>query len=557
MGGRPWTIQTSHGSACKLVTPCLFFDPPGATRVSRSRDEQPRVGPPMSHPRGRRPDAWGFATERVVGGGNPGAPSSSIVVSLLSFLLSWAMVGFVLGTAVLVGPLAWLIEVSARSGWSSLVESGAALLLVTLYFLGSAFCAYVLERWRRSGGVVPGVIVPAVLVGVTAWTAWTWMNPRLAEEGEVVLELDGRFAFGAYPTERMLESMVQREFTGVISLLHPAAIPVEPRLISMGKKRAEALGLDFVSAPMLPWGASDERAEAVLRRYGSARVGRYYVHSYLGRSRVTRARAVIEDAVERGSLAWRLRDKEMFERGLVVQLERDVFLTPFPTPAELDDFFLDGSPGAVLSLMDPDNGSDREWLDFERSLLQDVDIPLYVATVKPAPYDPNAALAAARRARGLPRPLVVHAFFTESVASEAFVQAYLMDRPPLPPSLFEEPMDGGGIEVLAPNVAVGPRPIAREFGSLYNRGIGVVSHVGPQGAPGLAQDAYLTAIAGLRWYDPRGDTDALLDSLGVGGPWYLYGSTEEFASDVAARHGPAIPRRVADSPDPAGEGSVR
>ena len=61
------------------------------------------------------------------------------------------------------------------------------------------------------------------------------------------------FTFGPYPTEDRLAALERDGYTAVISLLHPAVVPFEPKLIADETAAAERVGIEFIHLPMLPW----------------------------------------------------------------------------------------------------------------------------------------------------------------------------------------------------------------------------------------------------------------------------------------------------------------
>ena len=71
-------------------------------------------------------------------------------------------------------------------------------------------------------------------------------------------------------------------------------------------------------------------------------------------------------------------------------------------------------------------------------------VPFDLRPLSVTEFRPEQVLEVVREVVRLPRPVVVHAFLPlesgRSPAAEAFVQALRADLPPLPPSLFAEPM---------------------------------------------------------------------------------------------------------------------
>src|SRR3954465_8907960 len=134
---------------------------------------------------------------------NPGRFSA---IGLLCYM--WLIVGFVLGTIVLVFPVRWLTDGLHRAGASPLFEKLSVGALVLAYVVASFFRARRLARTihtcktRRLGwGIAAGATVCA------AATAWAWTDPGLLLAGaagggsiqSVATAHGATFEFGAYP----------------------------------------------------------------------------------------------------------------------------------------------------------------------------------------------------------------------------------------------------------------------------------------------------------------------------------------------------------------------
>ena len=113
---------------------------------------------------------------------------------------------------------------------------------------------------------------------------------------------------------------------------------------------------------------------------------------------------------------------------------------------------------------------------------------------------------------------------------------------PLPPSLFSESMAGGRADVIAPNVAVGPRPRPGEFAYyLPRRGVRAFVYLGDAEDEAAVADRMLCEAEGCNWRTIS-EPSALLELLASGGPWYLYGpKLSAFQPLIAEAMGPAIP----------------
>ncbi|HEY0021830.1 MAG TPA: hypothetical protein VGB24_02940 [Longimicrobium sp.] len=457
------------------------------------------------------------------------APAPSPVMRLVVFFYLMGTIGFFAGTLTLLGPVRWATSAlrarGAGQGVEDLVVRGMILLLVA----GAAFVA-----WKLTGRFMAIAgrgrwATPAVTTALACGALLMWMNPRLVNRGEQMTDSGERFVFGPYPDRAALARLKRQGFTGVITLLHPAVAPFEPRLLAQEREAAREVGIELIHTPMLPWISENEESVERIRTLARSGQGRYYVHCYLGRDRVNVVRRLLMDGdasvaeAEKESGARRLGDMPAFERGGIYHFPDGVHVAPFPTDEEWLGYVLSGSVKQVLSLLDTANAEDATWVAKERGLGRQYRMPVEFATIRSFPYDPQQALAAARRAKALPRPLMVHGFRTVSPAVEAFVQAYRTGLPPLPPSLFAEPMEGGPVRVLAPNVAVGPRPTGREFGAyLQQRGVRGIVHAGTADAASRADRAIAESI-GLTWKAGGATAAEVRAATAQGGPWYVYG----------------------------------
>jgi len=492
---------------------------------------------------------------------------------VFSFL--WLLVGFSAGTSTLLGPVRWIADHGRAAGWSEGLESWVVRGVIAAYVVGSALVALWLTRivvGNRLAHLRYGVPALALLAALSA--LWLWMTPATAGAwGALETSPGSSFTFGPFPDEARMTELKRDGFTAIVSLLHPAVVPFEPRLIAEGRASAERAGLEYVNVPMLPWVSDNAEALARIEELALVGSGRYYVHCYLGRDRILLARRIVERAEPAAETVLEsttpiLADGQLFERGEIVEAEPGLWLTPYPTDDEMMRFILPGPHAAVVSLLDPGNPDDLPWIEKEGGLLADNRVDFYLLSIPGRDYDPERAVAVAREVAGLPRPLVVHAFLSatsgRSPTAEAFLQALRSGLPPLPPALFSTPMAEGEVQVVAPNVAVGPRPRPHEVARyLAPRGVREVVHVGSAPPEETQRDARAVEQAGLGWRAFDGDGEAVIELVSAGGPWYLYGPDAPAARErIAARLGPAIPEAAPSEPvvaeptaaaEPAGE----
>jgi protein tyrosine phosphatase (PTP) superfamily phosphohydrolase (DUF442 family) len=378
------------------------------------------------------------------------------------------------------------------------------------------------------------------------------MNPQVltaADAEPEAFDTVSQFTFGPYPTRERLLQLKQEGYTAVIPLLHPAVVPFEPKLLADEQALAEEIGIEVIHAPMLPWVGENEASLKKIKEIARTGQGRYYVHCYLGKDRVNVVKRIVEQVVgapagtESAETRRLLDDEDAFERGKIYHLADQVYVAPYPTDEELFSYILNGSIRHVVSLLDPSNPDDIELIDKEQATFEIYEMPFTLSPISSQPYDPEQVLQVAEHVRTLPRPVVVHAFRSDSLATEAFLQAYMAHVPPLPPSLFQEPMAGGDVTVVAPNIAVGPRPTLSEFSSyLHPRGVRGIVYVGEAGAPDARKDQAAAQAADLEWQAFRSDDPSLFETIKSGGPWYVYGPEQSVVQQqIADQLGPAIP----------------
>ena len=247
---------------------------------------------------------------------------------------------------------------------------------------------------------------------------------------------------------------------------------------------------------MLPWVAANTESLATIRALVDETGGRFYVHCYLGKDRVGVVRQMIERSYGAERVADVRGDRERpdftmsaFERGAIHQVDRDVYLTPYPTDEEFFNTIVDGTFEHVVSLLDPDERDDSEWIEKEREIMTSYSMPY---TLMPLPWqnlDSRAVLEAVDRVRRLPRPVLVHAFRSEGFVSESFRLAYHTGLASVSPSSFDKPLLAGRARVVGANVVLGPRPTRVEFGAyLGARGIRAILFVGDPRRPEVEGD---------------------------------------------------------------------
>jgi len=479
------------------------------------------------------------------------------------FVFVWLMVGFASGTVTLLGPVRWLTGAMRSGGFSDGSERIAVLVVMAAYVASS----FVLSLWTtrrvaatRRASVKAGV--PVALLAVAGGAFWLWTSPDLVNSFQPVeITTVAHFTFGPYPDQERMQELVAEGYTGVISLLNPTAVPFEAVLLARERAAADEMGLELVHAPLLPWVGGNSASLEQIRQIASTHQGRYYVHCYLGRDRVGMAQRTIERAVPQARVDLSQRTFALasapafvlgsFERGPIHEIDRGVWLTPFPTDDELLRYFVASDIGHVVSLLDPDNPDDVAWIAKESQILAEHAVSYENLPISWQAYSPEAALAAAEHVRGAPRPVLVHGFHSDSMPADAFRLAFAAGVPPIPPGMFDEPLQGGRARIVGVNVVVGSRPSGPEFGTvLFVRGIRSVMYLGDAARADARSDKIIVeSETRMRWRALDPDSKVLLRTLSQGGPWYVYGPGLGVAQRrIEERFGPARARLLGPPP---------
>jgi protein tyrosine phosphatase (PTP) superfamily phosphohydrolase (DUF442 family) len=339
------------------------------------------------------------------------------------FLYLWLMVGFASGTATLLGPTRWLKTGLER--WGLAAYENQSMWVVILLFVAGSF---LLARWlhavviaTRLRAVRAGIPLTATALAALAFVGWADPSNLSglagAEQHSVALASGAEFVFGPYPDGRRLAELRQQGFTAVISLQHPAVVPIEPQGIEAERRTARELGIEFIHAPMLPWISDNEQSLALIREIAGTRQGKFYVHCGLGRDRANVVRAMLErlgtvrvvaapDLKPVRTFADRVAEgRFLMERGNFQILEDSLWLVPWPNAKEGFGKILGGQVRHVMVVMDTTDAEQAAWAAEARKLFSSYGVAHSVETVR---ADEEAALlTAARAVREVPRPAIV------------------------------------------------------------------------------------------------------------------------------------------------------
>jgi hypothetical protein len=371
-------------------------------------------------------------------------PSAGSVLG--TFFYMWLLVGLVLGTAVLVGPVRLITEGMGRAGWEQSSQDHVLIVVIMLYLVLSLL----LTRWivglmfrARNRNTRWGIA--AVLTLLAAGTAWEWSNPAKmlagiaggGDGGSYNVSGGAEFLFGAYPDDAKLEALKKAGVTAVISLQHPGVV-IEREGISAERDATKKLHLQFIQAPMLPWVSDNEESLQKLREIARKGKGKYFVHCGLGRDRVNVAKRIIEaegakiaGAVDVKTATGFADRPDPFERGSLAHLDPGKWLIPYPNKHEMFGFILGGQGGQVVSLLDATDPEQAAWNAEMEKLLKEYSIQFVMRPLPP--NDVARATAIANEVKAMPQPVTVIAPRTPdedgkpsagTQAALAFIKAY-------------------------------------------------------------------------------------------------------------------------------------
>ncbi len=360
-----------------------------------------------------------------------------------AFCYVWLMLGFLTGTLVLLGPVRWLTNILRSRGFAASTENIAVVCVIVLYVATSALLARWLVRRTSRCSARIRIAVPSALTIAAALCLWGWLNPAhllgaaAIDDHDSISTNGAQFVFGPYPERERLEQLKHEGFVGVVSLQHPAVLPFEPIGIKDEKQAAQEIGLEFIHAPMLPWISTNEESLEIVRNLAATGHGKYYIHCGLGRDRTNVVKRMLERdgaKVATGSGYMVARSLEVtqdmaFERGNLRELEKDVWLLPYPNESEFFTKLLAGQVGHVTLALDPDDPTQAIWIEDATALLRKYAVPFDVVPLRAG--DAAAARAVADMARRVAKPSAIIVGYTDpfpSFTAPAHTLATLFDN---------------------------------------------------------------------------------------------------------------------------------
>ena len=305
------------------------------------------------------------------------------------FIFFFVIVIFALGFyTLLVGPSKWIVEIALRYSWSEYYEKIAQRFVILGLVVLSLVLAWLLRKLflsTKPASVkysIVSVLVVTFIVSIYLFSfrpdafikmsGTSMINPIQSTVSDTGSDIE--FVLGAYPDMKELRRLKQAGYTAVVSLLSNMVVPAEPHLIREERENADKVGIQLIHIPMLPWVSGNNESITRIQELAKTGTGKYFVHCYLGRDRVNVFRKIVRDMGVKskslqGDFVRHIDDLRTFERGVYTKLDKNVYLTPFPTDEEFFGYIVNGQIASVISVLDPKAASDTMWISHEKNIL--------------------------------------------------------------------------------------------------------------------------------------------------------------------------------------------
>lgn len=140
------------------------------------------------------------------------------------------------------------------------------------------------------------------------------------------------------------------------------------------------------------------------------------------------------------------------------------------------------------------------------------------------PYDPSLVSKYVQNIKKMKKPILIHAFLSNSPQSNVFADCYNTGEPAVPEYIFSRFLKNGKVNFLRPNIAYGPVPQLEEISNyLYANGIRKIGYTGN----GNTKTDNLKLEASRIKIDWINLNKNNLQQVLTGGPWYLFGENSE------------------------------
>jgi protein tyrosine phosphatase (PTP) superfamily phosphohydrolase (DUF442 family) len=355
------------------------------------------------------------------------------IKNILVFFTIWLLVGFPFGTCTLMGPVRWITEFTRNSSLDPSIENWLIRIVILLFIASSFFVSlYLVKGFVNTFSQLKKVMIIGLPICLSVLALWLWFNPSIMQFNSTVSSesYDNiEFIFGPYPDEDKIIELKKQNITGIISLLHEAVVPFEPKFLSDEIEQTAKYGLKLIHLPMLPWVSSNEHSLNEIRRIAREGSGKYYVHCYLGKDRVGVVRRVIKDILGEENISGEynqrnIENKKSFERGRIIKLDDRVYLTPYPTDEEFFAYILNGAFENVVSLLTQNNPEDVQWIEKEEQLLRSNNINYHYMPIDIKSYDLSKINEYTQKIKHMEKPILIHAFLVDSPQTDLFMDSY-------------------------------------------------------------------------------------------------------------------------------------
>lgn len=443
----------------------------------------------------------------------------------LLFLYLTGVIGFVAGSLLFWGPIRWTIEYMQEEGVSEKGES----LIIKIFIVGILFLAgsisFIISRryWESEQQHKKWMLyLPAVFF---AGILFLWMNPQYAlgrsEKSEKISLARISFVFGPYPSKNQIIQLKKENYTGIISLLHPAVVPFEPKLIYDEDVAAKEAGIEVIHTPMLPWVSQNIASIETIKKLAATGKGKYYVHCYLGKDRVNVVRRIIESqnvTTDAGNInSYRtLNEIKIFAEGPLFYLGKSVYLLPHPSEEECLGYLLSGYVKQVVSLIDVESNENIELTKKDSSLYFSYAMNFLHQPFDLTKFDYKKLSDILDSISSLPKPLVFMVKTTKLKETEMLVQA-IKSSFAIKKSEIENLFNPVTVERIYPNIFYGSTPNAQQQKELVSLGIQNLVLLSKKSSK--FQESNFGEMKKY-FLSEKGKLDSLL----FGGAWYLCGA---------------------------------
>ncbi|MCY7422066.1 MAG: hypothetical protein LH478_10045 [Chitinophagaceae bacterium] len=345
------------------------------------------------------------------------------------FLLLWLFWGFAVGTLLLLGPVRWTVDKARFNSWSAMAENSIVYVYIGFLIIATFVIALYSVKFLSKGGKpewLRRVLVVFPFLG-SVLSLYAFLHPDIINADTTANKtISAQFAVGPYPELPKMFELKNEGYSAIISLLNPAIVPFEPSLIEKEKENALEAGLQFINIPLLPWISENEKAIDSLRHLVRTGKEKYYIHCYLGRDRTSVAIRIIEQENQTMTdLGLKKKHEgiigQKFERGEVIELEKDVYLAPEPTKEEYFDVL--SAFKQIVFISDLNNATNKKQLDNEIKLLKPYLLPITAFNITgiTTPETVNPIVVAIQK---LPKPVFIHGYSLSAAQLAMFKNLY-------------------------------------------------------------------------------------------------------------------------------------